>query len=64
MPKIMVSLAQRGTPSLIINMIVRPCRSTLRLSKGGSRREALEGRLSKGGSRRVEFLYFRHFRSF
>ncbi len=26
--------------------------------------EALEGRPSKGGSRRVEFLKFRHFRSF
>ena len=26
--------------------------------------EVLEGRFSKGGSRRVEFLNFRHFRSF
>jgi hypothetical protein len=63
MPKIMFSLPQRQrlcgvrasraphrTLSFIINMIVRPCRSTLRLSTGGSRR--------------VEFLNFRHFRSF
>ena len=47
MPKIMVSLAPRGALSFIINMIVRPSRSTQRLSTGGSRR--------------VEFINFRHF---
>jgi hypothetical protein len=60
MPKIKVSLPQRArlrgvcvacalgdATSFILNMIVRPCRSTLSLDP-----EALEGRLSKGGSRR------------
>jgi hypothetical protein len=59
MPKIMVSLAPRGAPSFIINLIDRPSHSTLSLDP-----EALEGRFSKGGFRWVEFLNFRHFRHF
>ena len=44
MPKIMVSLAPRGALSFIINMIVRPSRSTQSFDP-----EALDGRLSTGG---------------
>jgi hypothetical protein len=48
MPKIMVSLRSifyfkfdRSTQSF--DPVIRPCRSTQRLSTGGSRREALDG---------------------